>query len=86
MLTVLERPAYSPVIRMLRGELDVFSNAVTDVASSLNPVALPEKFVADVTSASSLTVSVDVAMLFQYMVRLRCLLTVAVSVLVPPEA
>ena len=39
-----------------------------------------------VTSASSLTVSVDVAMLFQYMVRLRCLLTVAVSVLVPPEA
>lgn len=65
MLTVLERPAYSPVIRMLRGELDVFSNAVTDVASSLNPVALPEKFVADVTSASSLTVSVDVAMFYE---------------------
>lgn len=71
---------------MLRAEVEVFSLAVTDVAETLNPEELPEKLVDVVTSASSLAVSVVIAIPFQYIVRLRCLLTDAVSLLVPPVA
>ena len=79
-------PAYLPVTTILRSELDVFSLAVTEAAETLNPEELPEKLVDVVTSASSLAVSVVVAIPFQYTVRLRCLLTDAVSLLVPPVA
>ena len=51
---------------MLLAELDVFSLAVTDPDDdTLKPDALPEKLVDPVTTASSLSVSVVVAIPFQ---------------------